>query len=127
MPTTKTATSATRAATERPGQSSVVAPGLSDSGAIRRPVPFGRPVDVTDTRDRPAVPADRVGHLALAVEQPLELALVQADAHDLALELVGDVGVAREDANVGWQAGQRVGSEVGEAVEVVPERVREVL
>src|SRR6476659_3435976 len=116
MPTTKTATSATRAATERPGQSSVVAPGLSDSGAIRRPVPFGGPVDVTDARDRPAVPADRVGHLALAVEQPLELALVQADAHDLALELVRDVGVAGDDAHVGRQGGQLVGSEVAKTV-----------
>ena len=30
-----------------------------------------------------------------AVEQPLDLALVEGDAHDLALELVGDVGVTR--------------------------------
>src|SRR4029079_10288557 len=97
MPATKTAM---RATTKRPEQRSVVASWLSGSGAVRRPVPFGGPVDITDARDRPAILADRVGHLALAVEQPLELALVQADAHDLALELVGDVGVARDDAHV---------------------------
>ena len=76
---------------------------------------------------RPAVGADRLGHLALAVEQALDLALVQADAHDLALELVGDVGVLGPDADVVGQRRERVGAEVVEALEVVPPGVREVL
>src|SRR4051794_8828109 len=62
-----------------------------------RPVPLGVPVHVTELCHRDAVRPHGVGHLAVAVEQPLDLALVQADAHDLLLELVGDVGELRDD------------------------------
>src|SRR3954468_16774503 len=58
------------------------------SDAAGRPVPLGVTVDVAELRHRDAVRPDRIGHLPWAVEQALDLALVQADAHDLLLELI---------------------------------------
>ena len=64
---------------------------------------------------------------AVVVEEALDLALVQADAHDLRLEVVGDVGELGLDAHVAWQPDERIGPEAIEPAEVVPQRVREVL
>jgi hypothetical protein len=69
----------------------------------------------------------RGGHRPGVVEQALDLALVQADAGDLALELVADLGVGRVDADVRRQSRQRARSELVERAEVVPQAVREVL
>src|SRR6476646_1456691 len=91
------------------------------------PVPLGRAIDLADPGDRAGMRPDRVSHLDRTVEQPLDLALVQGDAADLALELVGDVRVLGEDAHVAWQARERGAGEVIDAVEVGPPRVWEVL
>src|SRR6478735_10136339 len=109
----------TRATTYRRDQRSVVAGGPIGSDAVRGPVPFGGPVDAAGSRDLHAVLAHGVGHREGAVEQPLDLALVEVDAHDLALDLVGDVGELGGDAHVGREAGQRIEAQVGEALEVV--------
>src|SRR5512141_2342185 len=61
------------------------------SDAAGRPVALGGPVDAAQLGHRPAVRPGRIGHGARVVEEPLDLALVQVDAHDLSLELVGDV------------------------------------
>src|SRR5688500_5939576 len=103
----------TKAITARPAKMRRATNGVTPeverraaSDAARHPVPLGRPVDAAGDPHRLAVPAHRVAHLARAVEQPLDLALVDADARDLAFDLVADVRVRREDADL---ARQRVG------------------
>ena len=85
------------------------------------------PATTPSSRHRSAVRADRVGHRQRAVEESLHLALVQVDADDLPLDLVGDVGELWDDADVGRQGGERVAREVLQPTEVVPPRVREIL
>src|SRR4051794_26341204 len=100
------------------------APG--DSDAARDPVTLGGSSDATDLGHRPAVGTNGVGHLSRAVEQSLELALVQADAHDLALELVCHVGELGDDADVRRETGERIARDVANAAKIGPPAVREV-
>src|SRR5436190_12601988 len=121
----------TRRASSRPdhrvASGAATASTTMRSDAAGRPVPLGGPGHVTDARHHRPVLAHRVGHRLSAVEQALHLALVQGDAHDLAFELIGDVGVLGEDADVRRQRRERVGAEVTQAAEVVPPGVRKVL
>src|SRR5512147_409687 len=71
-------------------QRSPATPAVIGSDAAGCPVALGRSIHATQLGHRPAVRPGRVGHGAGVVEEPLDLALVQVDAHDLALELVGD-------------------------------------
>src|SRR3954451_8854819 len=100
------------------------APG--DSDAARDPVPLGGSSHATDLGHRPAVGTNRVGHLAPTVEQSFQLALVQADAHDLALELVGHVGELGDDADVRGETGERIARDVANPAEIGPPGVRKV-
>src|SRR5262245_31337237 len=125
MPAANTTTSAT---TWRADHRSGSAPGFSGSDAVGRPVPLGGAIDGAELRDGSSVLANGLGHGLRPVEQPVDLALVQVDAHDLALELVGDVGVLGRDAHVRREGdGRVVATEILEAPEVAPPRVREVL
>src|SRR4051812_14616677 len=69
---------------------------------FRGPVALGEPVEVAQRPYLAAVAANRVGHLPLVAEQPIQLARVQPDAGDLALQLIGDVGVLRDECDIGW-------------------------
>src|SRR5689334_15819558 len=60
-----------------------------DSDAAGGPVAFGRPIDAAQLGHRPTVRSDSRGHGLGPVEQPIELALIQVDTHDLSLDLVG--------------------------------------
>src|SRR5690242_18858908 len=97
------------------------------SDAAGPPVPFGLPVDIAERTERRSVGPHRITHLAVAVEQPLDLAFVDRDAGDLAFDLIRDVGERGIDADVGWQVNEGVRTQLLERPEVVPERVREVL
>src|SRR4051812_9792368 len=78
------------------GDSGVI--GASDP--LGDPVALGEPVDPAERSDLPPERPNGVGHLARPAEQPIELALVQSDAGDLALELVGHVGVVRGQRDI---------------------------
>ena len=67
-------------------------------------------------RDLPGVGPDLAGHLVGPAEQPLELALVERDAFDLALDLVGDLGVIGGSGRCRLGTSEEgVGREVAEA------------
>src|SRR5262245_21558499 len=122
------ANTTTSAMTWRADHRSVSAPGFSGSDAVGRPVPLGGAIDRAELRDGLAVLADGLRHGLRPVEEPVELALVEVDAHDLALELVGDVRVFGRDAHVRRERHRRVVvAEVLRAPEVAPPGVREVL
>src|SRR5262245_9663739 len=89
-------------------QRSVAAAWLDCSDAAGGPVPLGGASHPAELGQCSPVGPDGVGHMLVPVEKPLELALVQADAHDLALELVGDVGVLGDHADAVGQLGARV-------------------
>src|SRR5207247_7948256 len=57
----------------------------------------------------------------------LDLALVQVDAHDLSLDLVGDVGELGPQAHARREVCERIRGQVREAPELVPPGIREVL
>ena len=100
------------------------ADGVSD--AARPPIPLGGSRDIAEDAQRRAMRAHGVAHLTGPIEQALDLALVDRDAGDLLLDLVGDVGECREQAHVRGQLGEHV-AELLDPLEVVPQRVREVL
>src|SRR5262245_7688897 len=109
-------------------QRSVAAAWLDCSDAAGGPVPLGGASHPAELGQCSPVGPDGIGHLLVPVEQSLELALVQGDAHDLPLELVGYVGVLSDDAHAVGQLGARVAvAEVLQALEVGPPGVREVL
>src|SRR6478735_1473428 len=101
-PATRAAMATTIAATGRAGESAMSRRSLT-SDAAGDPVPFRGSVDLAVLGDRPAVRSHGIGHGARAVEEPLDLAGVQVDAHDLALELVGDVREGRRHRDTGWE------------------------
>src|SRR3954470_15431551 len=100
--------------------------GVTASDAAGHPVALRGAVDVAQLGQHPSVAPHGVGHLLGAVEQPFDLALVDPDPGDLALELVGHVGIGREDADIGREALERVAPELV-ALRVVPVGVGKVL
>src|SRR5919197_5612235 len=79
-----------------------VAPALtSGSDPFGCPVALGEAVDLAEGADLASPRPDRIGHSLLPAEQAVELALVDPDAGDLALELVGHVGILRRQCNIG--------------------------
>src|SRR3954469_1313213 len=126
------ATSAIASAAIRTGSGRFVAGVAAASTDIRsdaagRPVPLGVAVDVAELRHRDAIRPRGVRHLPCAVEKALDLALVEADAHDLLLELVRDVRELRDHADVSRKIGERSTRQVVDAAEIVPPGIREVL
>src|SRR2546423_5351500 len=97
------------------------------SDRFRGPVALGESVDVAKRPNLAAVAADRVGHLPPAAKQAIDLARVQPDAGDLALELIRDVRVLRFERDVGRQRVERVWRQLVEPTEAPPPGVREVL
>src|SRR4051794_2714350 len=97
------------------------------SGRRAHPVPLGVAADADELARRRRVRADAVGHRLGAAEQPVDLALVQRDAADLALDLVGDVGVFGLQQDPVREPAPDLVTQVAELAEVVPPRVREVL
>src|SRR6188768_2428510 len=97
------------------------------SGAAGDPVTLGGTGHGTQLGHRVAVGSDGLGHFLVAVEQPLQLALVDRHAGDLALELVRDIRVDRRDADAVRDALEAATVEVLEPAEVGPPGVREVL
>src|SRR3954471_8659355 len=94
-------TSLNAIAARTPTITSAIWPGVQadargDSGVIGwsdplgDPVALGEPVHAAESADLTTECPDGIRHLARPAEQPVELALVQADARDLAFELVGD-------------------------------------
>ena len=80
-------------------------PAVIGSDAAGDPVPLGAIRRPRRARRSSRPYARTASAISLrAVEQPLDLALVEVDAGDLALELVGDVGVFGEIADVGREA-----------------------
>src|SRR3954453_9983884 len=97
---------ATMPATTNAMRAGVHSHARSGSGVICRsdplgdPVALGEPVDPAERADLSPERANGVGHLSCPAEQPIELALVEPDAGDLALELVGDVRIFRGERDI---------------------------
>src|SRR6478672_3030733 len=123
---------AARTVTARSSRSRVVqalpaGDAVIGSGRRAHPVPLGVAGDPAELAGRAGVRADPVGHRFRAAEQAVDLALVQGDAADLALDLVGDVGISgAEEDPVGEPAPDLV-AQVAELAEVVPPCIREIL
>src|SRR4051812_40066498 len=130
MPTANSDANATarRTPVEVDARRPTIIDAVSASGGRRDPVALREaarhPADVARSR---RVSADGVRHRATAVEQALELALVERDRADLALELVADVCVLGGQGDARRQAVEGARRHVVEQREVLPPRVREVL
>src|SRR4051794_20939838 len=130
MPTAKSDANATarRTPVEVDARRPTIIDAVSASGGRRDPVALREaarhPADVARSR---RVPADRVRHRATAVEQALELALVERDRADLALELVADVRVLGGQGDARGQPVEGARRHVVEQREVLPPCVGEVL
>src|SRR4051812_40531409 len=123
---------AARTVTARRSRSRVVqalaaADAVIGSGRRAHPVPLGVARHADELARRRRVRADAVGHRLRAPEQPVDLALVQRDAADLALDLVGDVRVLGAQQDTLGQPAPDLVAQVAELAEVVPPCVREVL
>src|SRR5438132_1752904 len=97
------------------------------SDGVRRPVALGEPVDVAKRAHLGGVGADRFRHLLRATEQPIDLAPIEPDPGDPAFQLIGHVGVLRDEGDIGGQGLECVATQLVEPAELLPPGVREVL